>query len=94
MTLSIYLKYTAVKVTDELERLCIVAFASRLWKKTTKPQSGKVVSIPKPAPGTRNSQTLNTANQSTAPFSTAIIRINKQFQIIHHYFTYHKVRAH
>jgi hypothetical protein len=70
-----------------------VAFASKLRKKTTKPQSGKVVSIPKPAPGTRISQILNTANQSTAAFSTAIIRINKQYQMIHHYLTYHKVRA-
>jgi len=38
--------------------------------------------MPKPAPGTMISQILNNANQSTAAFSTAIIKINKQFQMI------------
>jgi predicted nucleic acid-binding Zn finger protein len=39
------------------------------------------------------SQTLNRANQSTAAFNTAIVRVNKHFQVTYLYFSYQEVRA-
>jgi hypothetical protein len=61
--------------------------------KTITSSQGSASLCLKSAPEIRISQILKNANQSTAAFNTAIVRVNKHFQVTYLYFSYQEVKT-